>query len=186
VIDKRCPICKDQDVRRLIELGWNAKMTCPDLSRAFNERFSASRILKHLKEHAEDGTIRDIQVLDAVSPRERITALQRRMLDEVEYRLALAEQRAQQLNDAHKGEEDWIAAQPFQFYDILSKDVQAAIGSILRTQGLADKREAKEQDVQVDVWKMMLGSGGGLAPTRMVGDGEEVEGVATPLPDSDD
>ena len=170
----------------LIELGWNAKLSAPDLSSAFGAQYSASLILKHLKDHAEDGATREIPVVNARPARERIMALQMRQLDEVEMRLALADQRAQQLNDAHRGEEDWVPAQPFQFYDILNKENQAAIASILKTQGLTDRREAKEVDVKLDVWQMMLGPGGGMAPTKMIGSGEEViEGEAKELPDTD-
>jgi hypothetical protein len=54
-----------------------------------------------------------------------------------------------------------------EFVDILGKDMQAAIGSILKAQGLTDKRDMKRDDLKLGLFEAM--QRGGLAPKALSG-----------------
>ena len=162
-IDVRCAVCKNPDRRRLIELGWNGGMSAEAITRVLDGKPSGHTILNHLKEHAEgDGNARAVEVAPEKPQRERVLDLQRMQLDEVERRIALAKQRAMELNAAHPDDPDWREVDWSEFYDILGKDAQAAIGSILKTQGLTDKREAKTADLKLGLFEAMAKTG--MAP----------------------
>lgn len=175
-ISNRCLICKSPTKRRLVELGWNDGMSCPELEDALGGTHKAATILKHLKEHA-DGvpSQRMAEVAPVGTVRERVLALQAMQLNEVERRITLAKERAAQLNAAlddmaERGVEgadtaprhDWS-----EFYDLLHKDNQAAINSILKTQGLSDKREAKTNELKLGLFETMAKAG--LAPKAISG-----------------
>jgi hypothetical protein len=175
-IDARCSVCKNADRRRLIELGWNGGMGAETIGRVLGD-MSGATILKHLKEHAEgDGNARLIDVEPELPVRDRVLNLQRMQLDEVERRIALAKQRAAVANDLHKNEPDWIDVDWSHYFDILGKDGQAAIGSILKAQGLSDKREKAVADTKLGLFEAMAKNG--LAPKVISGalvSGEEPE-----------
>lgn len=186
-VSARCAVCKNSDLRRLIELGWNAKMTVPDLAHAFGGVPSHQLIYRHLKEHAEGAYSRQIEVEDARPLRDRVAAIQRAQVEAIERQFAIAQQRADEYNEAHRGDEDYDPAlgQPEWYFNILGKDMQAAIGSILKAQGLSDKREAKKDAAKVDLARAMLGARGGLAPAALIEDGNTVEGDFTESTDGD-
>jgi hypothetical protein len=175
----KCAVCHQPDRARLIELGWNAKMNAAQIAAVFGNIPSAAAITKHLQEHLGDGyASRDIPVPDARSMRERVTTLQQTMVEEVERRIRLAQEAAARYNrDIAVPEEtelrDWSW-----YFNILDKDIQASIGSILKMQGLTDKREIGKAAIGLDVAKLMLGGGDGLAPKRLTaGKDDEIEGV---------
>ncbi len=169
----RCVVCKNPDRRRLIELGWNGGMGAETISRVLGDSPSGSVILKHLKEHSEgDGHARAIDVEPELPVRERVLALQRLQLDEIERRIALAKTRAAVMNDEHKDDEDWNPVDWSDFTDILGKDMQAAIGSILKTQGLSDKRDKAQGDLRLGLFEAMANAG--LAPKALIGGKEPV------------
>lgn len=179
-IDARCSVCKNADRRRLIELGWNAGMRQSQLANLF-DGISPDAIVKHLKRHADgDGSTRSVDVAPVLPVRERILALQELQLDEIERRIELAKARAKMLNKEHEGEDTWREVDWSDMYDILSKDAQAAISSILKTQGLTDKREAKTADLKLGLFEAMTKSG--LAPKAISG----VDVAALPEPGGDD
>lgn len=175
-----CRICKDPDMARLIELGWNGKMTPAAMSRVLGTIPTAQHIQKHLEEHRGDGLEdRNIPVLDAKSMRERVSALQLRMVNEFERRLAFADQRAAEARAAGNPDAD-----PSTWFDILDKDVQSAMASILKMEAQRDKREMGKAAIGVDIAKLMLGGGDGLAPKRLTGGVEDViEGVGVEVTD---
>jgi transposase-like protein len=174
-IDIRCTVCKYPDKRRLIELGWNDGMAAADLARQF-EGLTSAAITKHLKQHSEGlPASRRVDIEPVTPARERVLALQRLQLDEVERRINLAKQRADQLNAvldeleaagaegaAETPRHDWS-----EFTDILGKDMQAAIGSILKMQGLTDKREKATSELKLGLFDSMLKAG--LAPKAISG-----------------
>jgi hypothetical protein len=175
-----CYICRKPDVRRLVELGWNAKMSAPQISTAMAAQFSATTILKHLHEHVEEGAgIRAIPIEDARPMSARVAELQRMQLDEIERRITMAQEWAAYAREQGNPDADWS-----QRYDLLDKDNQAAIASIIKAQAVGDKRESKQNDQKVDLIRMMLGGGDGLAPKHLIEDGLTVEGVAVEVPDA--
>jgi hypothetical protein len=175
-IDVKCPVCKSPDRRRAVEAMWNAGMTQAAISRVVVGEFPTPVITKHLKDHAQgDANGRAIVIQPEVPTRERVLALQQLQLDEVERRIELAKERALQLNaaldqmraDGVEGADttpyhDWS-----EFVDILGKDMQAAIGSILKAQGLTDKRDMKRDDLKLGLFEAM--QRGGLAPKALSG-----------------
>lgn len=166
----RCAVCKNSDMRRLIELGWNAKMSCPDLAHAFGNVPSASVILRHLKEHTEGGSTRSIEVEDARPMRDRVLAIQREQIEAIERQLAIAEDKALEYRTDHQEDDDYdpARADPSWYFDILSKDMQAAVSSILKAQGLTDKREATKTGAAVDMFRLLAGK---EPPKHLIGDG---------------
>lgn len=176
--DARCVICRKPDVRRLAELGWNAKMSAPQIATAMAAQFSSAQFLKHLREHVDEGAgMRAIPVEDARPIHERVAALQRMQLDEIERRITMAQEWAAYARENGNPNADWSEQ-----FDLLDKDNQQAIASILKAQAITDKREAKQNDQKIDLARMMLGDGGGYAPARLT-DGLEVEGEAVEVDD---
>ena len=175
----RCAVCRNPDKRRAIELMWNGGMAALTISNVFDGNPSNSTILKHLKEHSEgEGASRAVEVRPETPVRERVLALQRLQLDEIERRIELAKARADEMNAFR----DKVAAiaeekgEPYElhhvdwsdFTDILGKEMQAAIGSILKAQGLTDKREKATADLKLGLFEAMT-RGGGLAPKSLIG-----------------
>lgn len=169
-IDAKCLVCRSPDRRRLIELGWNGGMSAEGIARVLEQKgLSAPAIIRHLKDHVDgDGNVRAIVVEPELPARERVLELQRLQLNEIERRIALAKAKAALMNAEHEGDADWHEVDYSDFYDILDKNAQAAITSILKTQGLTDKRESKTNELKVGLFAAMAKSG--LAPKALVGD----------------
>lgn len=166
--DIKCAVCKNADMRRLVELGWNAKMGFAAISHAFGGTPSTTIVTRHLKEHAEGANARDIPVESARTNRARIEELQRRMLDEIEARLQWAEDQAAYARE--KGDPNAIARD---FFDVLNPRIQASIASVIKMQDQTDKREGKKASVAVDLMKLM---GGTPPPAHLIEDGKTIEG----------
>lgn len=184
-VNVRCIVCKNTDMRRLIELGWNAKMSAADLAHAFGGVPNHSIILRHLKEHAEGAWNREIAVEDARPIRTRVLDIQRAQIEAIERRMAVAQQMADDYNETFRDQEgyDPMQGQPEFYFNILHKDMQSAISSILKAQGLTDKREMKADANKIDLFRLMIGDRGGLAPAGLIDDGMTVEGVVVEVPD---
>jgi hypothetical protein len=185
--DSRCVICRKPDVRRMAELGWNAKMSAPQIATAMALQFTAAQFLKHLRDHVESGAgMRAIPVEDARPVKDRVLELQRMQLDEIERRIAMAQEQAVEWNTAMANVEGFESRDWSYYFDLLDKDNQAAISSILKAQGLSDKREAGPS-TKVDIFRLMMGGGDGLAPKRLIeGDGETIEGEAVDVTPEDE
>lgn len=190
-IDVKCLVCRNADRRRLIELGWNGGMGAETIANVLGERALSGRVvLKHIKEHADgDANVRAIVVEPERPMRERVLDIQRIQVEEIERRIALAKQRAADVNAARAGalDADGNPVLPVdwsEFYDILGKDSQAAITSILRTQGLTDKREQKTNELKLGLFESMAKAG--LAPKALVGGIEVPQLPAQTEDDNDD
>lgn len=166
----RCHICKNPNLRRLVELGWNAKMTMSDMANGLGGVPSAQAISKHLHEHAPGAATREIPVENARTTRARVDDLMRRMLDELELRVEDAERWAAEARAGGNPN-----AQPSDLFDILSKNNQAALATILKMQDQQDRRENKKATVAVDLMRLM---GGTAPPSHLIEDGQTIEGEA--------
>ncbi len=155
----RCAICKKPDLRRLVDLGLGSKMDAKAISSGFGGIPSSNTVLKH-DQHNLEGS--DIVVPNALTLRDRALAIQRLQIEEIERRVARAQEWAAYARAHDNPDADWSQA-----FDILGKDMQSAIGSILKAVGLDDKRQATKVSAAVDIYKMMLGDNGGLAPKRL-------------------
>lgn len=164
-----CAVCKNADMRRLVELGWNAKMTMADISHGFGGTPSATVVRKHLNEHRGDGKAEHaIPIEEVRTTRVRIEMLQKRMLDEIEARLQWAEERAAVAREAGN-----LDVTPGDWFDVLNPKVQASIASVIKMQDQTDKREGKKASVAVDLMKLM---GGVAPPSHLIEDGATIEG----------
>lgn len=144
------------------------------------EGVNAAAVMKHIKEHAVgNGNARALDPELDLPVRDRVLALQRLQLDEFERRIGLAKTRAAQMNyeRANLQQADgtpWPEVDWSDFLDVLGKDMQGAIGSILKTQGLTDKRDKAQGDLKLGLFEAMTNAG--LAPKIISG------GRVSPLP----
>ena len=184
-IDARCLVCKNPDRRRIVELGWNGGMSADAIARTLDIKGLASAtITRHIKEHSDgDGNTRAVEVEPELPASERVANLQRLQLDEVERRIALARAKADLMNAEREGVND-AEGKPLplvdwsEFFDILGKDGQSAIGSILKAQGLKDKREAKSNDLKLGLFEAMSRAGlspKGKAPVALTAGDEDAD-----------
>lgn len=171
-------VCYNADRRRIIEHGWNGGMAAGTMARLF-EGISPEAITKHIKKHADgDGNRRNLDVPPELPARDRVLLLQYMQLEEFERRIEVAKTKADQMN--HEREKlvdangdkfppvDWS-----DFFDILSPRAQAAIGSIIKTQGLSDKRETVQGALKLGLFEAMANAG--LSPKRLIGGGESLQ-----------
>lgn len=166
-IDIKCAVCKQPLLRKLIELGYNAGMTPVELSTAIHGDVSTAVVTKHLKQHAEGSSGRSIPVL--ITPmRERVYDIQRLQVEEIERRVELAQQAAELWNATQLNVQGFESRDWSYYFDILGKDIQAAVGSILKTQGIADKRDKSQGELKLGLFEAMVGAG--LAPKSISGD----------------
>lgn len=175
VIAVRCKVCSNADTRRMVELGWNAKMNAVDISHGLEAAIGPTAILKHLKEHSESGMNREIPVEQAVPLRDRVYAIQKLQIEEIERRVALAQQKASEMSELSGQHHDWS-----EFFDVLDKDMQQAVGSILKAQAGQDKHESTKAGLKIDLFRAL--SAHGKAPTALIGDGI-IEGEAVEVED---
>lgn len=181
-ISERCAVCKSPNRRRLVNLGWNSKMTAADISAGLSGEVGVSTILKHLKEHEDGGDIREIPVEEAKSVRSRVYAIQMLMVGEIERRVALAQEKAAIASELTGEPQDWA-----DYFNILDKDMQAAVGSIIKTQAMKDKQETTTASLKIGLFQALVGAG--KAPKDLIGalpaldDGMTVEGEARDLDD---
>jgi hypothetical protein len=171
-IDAKCLVCKNQDRRRVIELAWNGGVSIAALVRVFEaERISALAFKRHFDPetgHFEgDAAARRIEVEEDKPMRERVYDIQRAQVEELERRIYLAQSKAARMNALHAGDEDWTEVDWSDFYDILDKNAQQAINTILKTQGLIDNREKTQGELKLGLFDAM--SKAGLAPKALVG-----------------
>ena len=166
-----CNICNNADLKALIALAWDGKMSLTAISGVLGGVPSAAAIAKHLKAHEPGSGSRQIEVV--VKPlRQRTYDLQRTMIDEVERRIAVAHERAVFETEATGEPHDWS-----EYLNILDKDLQSAIGSIIKMQAGADRVEATKANLAVGLFELMLGGRGGklmLAPKNLVGDDDSI------------
>lgn len=152
-----CKVCRAPNRRRLIEADWADGMTATGIAKTMTDagwKVSPETILKHLKEHAGPGA--SVRAPVTVAKRDAAIFVRDRMMDELERREAKARREAEEL-----GEE------PDEAFSLLSKDLQPALGTMLKAQGELDKRDRSKEKQQVGLLLLMLGvdpSGGGPGP----------------------
>lgn len=173
-IDARCLVCRNPDRRRAVELMWNGGMSQAAIVRVLDtDGIASATITRHLKEHSEgDGNARAVVIEPEKPVRERVMALRTMQLDEIERRIELAKQKAEEMNRNREKitNDDGTPLEPIDwshFVDILGKDFQAAISSILKSQGLDDKREKATNDTKLGLFEAMARAG--LAPKALSG-----------------
>lgn len=163
-----CAICKNPNIRKLVELGYSVKMTSADIANAFGGIPSSAIIGRHMAQHFIEG---NYPVEDTRTTKDRVDELMRRMLDEVEVRIRHAEEWAAEAKALGNP-----LAQTSDVFDILSPKNQAAIATILKMQDQQDKRLAKKATVAVDLMRIM---GGAPPPSHLISDGLTIEGEVT-------
>lgn len=172
-IDPKCLVCKNADRRRVIELAWNGGVSVPALVRVFeSDRIGSQAFKAHFdpeKGHTKgEPFARRVEVAEEKPMRERVYDIQRLQVEELERRITIAQGRAAAMNAAHAGDEDWTPVDWSDFYDILDKNSQQAINTILKTQGLIDTREKTQGELKLGLFDAM--SRAGLAPKALVGE----------------
>lgn len=169
-IDAKCLVCKNQDRRRVMELAWNGGVSAAALARVFEaDRIASGAITRHFKEHTDgEASARRVEVAEEKPMRERVYDIQRLQVEELERRIYLAQTKAAAMNATHAGEEGYVPVDWSDFYDILDKNSQQAIATILKTQGLIDTREKTQGELKLGLFDAM--SRAGLAPKALVGD----------------
>jgi hypothetical protein len=177
-LNAKCLICRNADRRRMVELGWNGGMSASAMATVLDDRISPFMVTRHLKEHTDGEPLkRDVAVEPELPLRDRVQNIQRIQIEEIERRIAFAKQRAHDMNAMREGHTDadgnpWTPVDWSDFYDILDPKAQAAIASILKTQGLTDKRESKTSELKLGLFEAMARVG--LAPKPLIGEGEKV------------
>lgn len=185
-----CAICKNHDLATLISLAWNGKMSLTAISSVLGGKPTADAIGKHLKADVPGAWTREIEV-EHRPLRQRVYDIQRLQIDEIERRIEMAKDMARQRNElVHEGpDHDWS-----EFFDILDKDMQAAIGSILKAQANSDKNENAQRNQAISLFQLMLGKTaagvgpGALAPPELTAgdDGSfDIEGEARDVTDAE-
>jgi len=173
----------------LVSLAWNGRMSAPAIASALGGIPSQAVVLKHLNEHIEDGVSnRTIPVTKEKTMRERVTDVQRVLIEEFERRIVNAQERAAWWNEHPLEVDGWEERDWSYYFNVLDKDLQSSVNSIMKMQGLTDKREIGKAQVGVDIAKLMLGGGDGLAPKRLtagrdVVEDDTVEGIVVEVPD---
>lgn len=164
-IAEKCSICRTPTQRQVIALAHNEGMRAQDIAAAFHSDPSVAVIRRHLQKHDEGGRGRHIPVV-VTSMRERVYDIQRLQVEEIERRVEAAQAKAEEWSKLSEME-GWEPRDWSYYFDILSKDMQAAVASIIKTQGLADKREKAQGDLKLGLFEAMANAG--LAPKALVG-----------------
>lgn len=174
----RCKICREPERRRLIEADWSAGMSAVGIAArmtAAGWQITGPTVLRHLKEHAGPGAA--TRLPPALPKRDAAVFIRDRIMDRLEALESEGKPRQVLVKD---GDGDMVLTDiPF---DILDKDLQPAIGSMLKAQDTVDKRERTASKTQVGLLLLMLGidpNGGGpgpLAPASLTA-GEDNEFV---------
>lgn len=172
-IDPKCLVCRNRDRRRVIHAAWNAGVSIAELVRVFEtEKISALQFKKHFDPETGhfkgESNARRVEVAEEKPMRERVYDIQRLQVEELERRIGIAQTKAAAMNAAHAGEEGWTEVDWSDFYDILDKNSQQAINTILKTQGLIDTREKAQGDLKLGLFDAM--SRAGLAPKALIGE----------------
>jgi hypothetical protein len=171
-----CKICRAPGRRRLIEADWADGMSAVGIAKAMTDNgwpITSTTVLKHLKEHA--GPEAAIRVPPALSKRDAAVWVRDRIMDKVE--------EIEQGTRTVITKDGEMVEVPF---DILDKELQPALGSMLKAQAILDKREANQTSAKISLFGLMLGitDGGGdgrFAPLELSSgeeDENEIEGTA--------
>lgn len=166
----QCKVCREPERRRLVDADYAGGLSAAAIARRLEAGgwpVGSATIIKHLKEHFIPGSPTGV----ARNKRDAAILLQEKIMDEVERR-----ERVSREIEESEGE-----LPDFRRFDILDKDLQPALGTVLRAQGLIDKREQAGKTQKVGLFMLMLGGAEGrlmLAPPDLSGseDGIVIEG----------
>lgn len=172
--DAKCLVCKNRDRRKVIELAWNGGVSVAALVRVFEaDRIGPTAFNRHFDPntgHTKGEPFqRRVEPEEDKPMRERVYDIQRLQVEELERRIGIAMTKAAAINANHAGDENWTEVDWSDFYDILDKNSQQAINTILKTQGLIDTREKTQGELKLGLFDAM--SRAGLAPKALVGEG---------------
>ena len=187
VTDPNCPVCKRPGRRRLVDADLADGLTPGAIAASMRDggwALTALDVSGHAI-HAAPGKVRSA----ASRKRDAALTVRERLIDEVERRIAKAEEVATretaacELSHFYPDEKRMHPVRvhdPAEYFDVLDKDVQAAFGTIIKAQALHEKKEARESKSFIGLFKLMLGGADGagmLAPEALrLSDGETIDG----------
>jgi hypothetical protein len=160
----RCKVCKEPERARLIEADWAGGMSAVGIAARLKDAgwpIAASAVLRHLHHvpGAHNRTNTPIPV--GMTKRDAALFVRDRIMDELEVM------------------EDDVDPAGESKLNILSKDLQPALGSMLRAQDIIDKRETREKNKKISLFVLMLGGPDGknaLAPLELSSGEDVIEG----------
>ena len=165
-----CMICQEPERARLIEADWVGGMTAAGIATRMTAAgwpIVGGTVLNHLKKHVKDAATRS-NVPAGLGRRDAAVFIRDRILDEVErreqaFRMAVEDGMPDDVIDTLRP-------------DILDKDLQPALNTAIKAEAVVAKREDSQSKRKIDLFKLMLGDAGGLAPKGLIGDGLTIEG----------
>lgn len=184
--DPTCPICKRPGRRRIIDADFADGIAPAAIAAAMRDAgwaLTAAQVATHATLHGSTTKPRSA----ATRKRDAALTLRERMMDALEGRIESAEQRASEATEeCARGEHNVDdhpryrqhgprVHSPDEFFDILGKDLQPALGTVIKAQTVEEKRTANEGKRKIDLFRLMMGPGDGLAPAGLIGDGS-IEG----------
>lgn len=186
--DPNCPICKRPGRRRIVDADASDGLTPAAIAAAMRDTgwaLTAADVATHVTLHAVSGKPRS----GAARRRDAALTLRERMMDALEGRIVAAEGRAvEATTECQRGEHDVDdhpryrkhgpqTHDPAEFFDILDKNLQAALGTVIKAETLEVKKADNQTKRKIDLFQLMMGGEGndGLAPRALIGDGS-IEG----------
>lgn len=181
-IDPNCPVCKRPGRRRIVDADAADGITPAAIASAMRDTgwaLTAADVTKHVTLHGSAEKTRS----KATRRRDAALTLRERMMDALEGRIEAAEASAVEATaECQRGEHD-IEDHPryrqhgprvhesSEFFDILNKDLQSALGTVIKAQTVEEKRNANDDKRKIDLFRLMMGPGDGMAPAALIGDG---------------
>ena len=159
-----CKICDNPGRARLIEADWAAKRSAVAIAKDMTANgwpITDATVLKHLK-HVPGAHNRTNEPLPSLGPKratDGVEFVKGKLLDAI-----IAKER--RLRKAAE-----IEGEDFDGEFMLDKDLQPALNTILKSEGIKIKREEAASKRQIGLFMLMLGKSGGLAPAGLIGDG---------------
>lgn len=191
--DPTCAICKRPGRRRIVDADASDGIAPAAIAAAMRDvgwALTAAQVATHITLH---GSVTKPKSA-ASRKRDAALTLRERMMDALEGRIEAAEEKAvEATEECRRGEHD-VDDHPryrkhgpkthesSEFFDILNKDLQSALGTVIKAQTVEEKRVATEGKRKIDLFRLMMGPGDGLAPSGLIGDGS-IEGDFEEVPD---
>lgn len=167
----KCKICDNAPRARLIEADWSAGRTAAAIAKEMTAggwAITGATVTKHMA-HVPGGRERKNVPMPHMDGADFVKG---RLLDAI----IAKERRLRQEAEEH-GEE-------FDGEFILDKDMQPALNTVLKAEGIKIKRDDAQSKRQISLFMLMLGKTGGLAPAGLIGDGS-IEGQYREVTDED-
>ena len=171
-----CKICDHPGRARLIEADWADGKSAPYIAaemEAGGWKVTPATILKHLKHVPGAATRKNVPIPAGLRGRDAAEYIKNRILDAVDSVENRLRSEAEAEGKTYSGE------------FILDKDLQPALGTALKAEGIKIKREDVASKRQIGLFQLMLGNGG-KAPPHLIGDGMTIEGEFTDVTDDEE